>query len=310
MSETFLSIVIPTYNRLSELQAMLHSLLPQVEGKPVEILIADDCSTDGTWEWLEARFRCGEHRRVFRMERNGGPGAARNRCLASARGSYLLPLDSDFILVNGAIEKVFAAIRENLGYLLFFFPCLQCPALRRLGSLRGRREVSYREFLTEDIGEVIPIANLSWMRDHGLAYPGLRAGGEGILWAAILSSSPALLVDDPIVLYRTDVTGRICTLEYQLKHPVDLAAIADAMLALLARDPSPVFRSVRARKSMAAGAYHLLAGNVRVGRKRLLTAARLGCPAAVPALAASFAGKELFTRLFRIYRTRLARAYL
>jgi hypothetical protein len=219
-------------------------------------------------------------------------------------------LDSDFILVNGAIDKVFAAIRENLGYLLFFFPCLQYPELRRLGSLRGRQEVSYRDFLAEDIGEVIPIVNLGWMRDHNLSYPGLRAGGEGILWAEILSGSPALFVDDPIVLYRIDVKDRICTLEYQLQHPADLAAIADAMLALLARDPSPIFRSVRARKCMAAGAYHLLAGNVRTGRQRLLSAAWLGCLAAVPALAASFAGKDLFTRLFRVYRTRLARAYL
>jgi glycosyltransferase involved in cell wall biosynthesis len=310
MSETLLSIVIPTYNRLPELQAMLNSLLPQVEGKPVEILIADDCSTDDTWEWLQARFRGSARWQVFRMEKNRGPGAARNRCLASASGRYFLPLDSDFILMNGAIEKVFAAIRENLGYLLLFFPCLQYPALRRLGSLRGRREVSYKDFLAEDIGEVIPIANLSWMRDHDLSYPVFRAGGEGLLWAEILSSSPALFLDHPIVLYRTDVTDRICTLEYQIQHPVDLAAIADAMLELVARNPTPAFRSVRARKCMAAGAYHLLAGNVRVGRQRLLSAAWLGYLGAVPALAASFAGKDLFTRLFRIYRTRLARAYL
>lgn len=310
MTGTLLSIVVPTYNRRGELQTMLDSLLPQARNRPVEILIADDRSTDDTWPWLQATFAGDRQVRAFRMDANGGPGPARNLCLAAAHGEYFLPVDSDFIVMEGAIDRVLAVLAEGNPQRVFFFSCLQYPAMQRLDRMRGRREIDCEAFLTDDLGELIPVANLSWMRSRNLSYPLLRAGGETLLWAAILESGAGLFVDTPIVLYRTDVGERICTLEYQMKHPADLAAIADAMLDLYARRQSPALRAMQSRKCLAAGTYHLLAGNMKTGRQRLLAAATMGSKPALATLAASLAGKKLFGKLFRVYRTRVSRAYL
>jgi hypothetical protein len=306
-----LSVVVPTYNRRRELETMLDSLLPQVEGKPVEVLIADDRSTDDTWEWLTSRFKDSQNIQIFRAEANGGPGPARNLCLSAATGRYFTPIDSDFIVTAGAIDAILATI-DGIGdkYELFFFPCLQYPAMKRLDELQGSCLIDYESFVTDQAGEVVAVASIGWMRSRAVAYPPFRAGGETLLWAKYLAEGPALFVDFPIVLYRTDVAQRICTLEYQMSHPADLAAIADAMAEMMAPHRTPALKSTRARKCLAAGIYHLLAGNERAGRSRLLRAISMRSWPAAAALVASLGGRGLFRGLFRIYRTRFSRAYL
>ena len=305
-----LSIIIATYNRLTELQTMLESLLPQVQGQPVEVVIVDDCSTDTTWEWLKVNLSAMPSIVCLRMEKNSGPGPARNLGLTAARGQYFAPIDSDFVVITGAIERLLLAIREEHRYHLLFFPCLQSPGMCRIDRLSGRSEITYESSVTGQLGELVAVADLAYLRKYRLSYPALRAGGEGILWAQILAGGPALFLDTPVVLYRTDVAGRICTLEYQMEHPKDLAAIADAEVTMIPRDARGTFKSARTRKSVAAGVYHLLAGNSKAGRQRLFDAACYGYLPAMLALIASFGGQRCFRMLFQFYRTRIQQAYL
>ncbi len=84
------SVVVPCYNAERFLPAALDSALGQ-EGVPVEVLVADDGSTDGTPSVL-ARYA--DRVRVFRQDHRG-PSAARNACLRVARGEYVALLDAD-----------------------------------------------------------------------------------------------------------------------------------------------------------------------------------------------------------------------
>jgi len=308
--EILLSVVIATYNRLPELRAVLASLLPQTKGQPVEVIIVDDRSTDNTWTWLQESLGSLPGVACLRMEKNGGPGPARNLGLSIARGRFFVPIDSDFLVTAGAIERILRAVRVERGYHLLYFPCLQSPGLFRLDQLSGRCEVTCESLLTGNLGELVAVADLAYMRTSKLTYPALRAGGEAVLWARILAGGPALFLDTPVALYRTDVPGRICTLTYQMEHPDDLAVVADQMVALFPSDARGLLKSARMRKSLAAGSYHLLAGNLRVGRRRLLAAAREGHWPAAVTLVASFGGRRLFRALFQFYRTRIQHAYL
>src|SRR6267154_1691736 len=59
-----LSVVIPVYNEvhtLGAILALLSGVLPSVEK---EIVVVDDCSRDGTREWLKANFPAGSRRGV------------------------------------------------------------------------------------------------------------------------------------------------------------------------------------------------------------------------------------------------------
>jgi len=85
------SVVIPTFNRGSRIQATLDSVLWQSLA-PLEIVVVDDGSTDGTADWIEEHY--GDAVRVVRG-RNGGVARARNRGWREARGEWIAFLDHD-----------------------------------------------------------------------------------------------------------------------------------------------------------------------------------------------------------------------
>jgi|GEM_PF-768452 len=87
--ETF-SVIIPTYNRESQVPDAVRSALEQTL-KPFEIIVIDDGSTDRTADALAA---FGSAIRYIKTE-NGGVSAARNRGILEAKGEWIAFLDSD-----------------------------------------------------------------------------------------------------------------------------------------------------------------------------------------------------------------------
>ena len=85
------SVVIPVYNRGEAVRDTLDSVLQQTWA-PLEILVVDDGSTDGSADWIEAHY--GEVVRVIRQA-NGGVARARNRGWREARGEFIAFLDHD-----------------------------------------------------------------------------------------------------------------------------------------------------------------------------------------------------------------------
>ncbi|MGP3780664.1 glycosyltransferase family 2 protein [Bacillus sp. 4A_MP3] len=59
------------------------------------MIIADDCSTDGTRDILRQYEQKDERIRVVYLDKNGGAAAARNTALKHAKGRYVAFLDSD-----------------------------------------------------------------------------------------------------------------------------------------------------------------------------------------------------------------------
>jgi hypothetical protein len=51
-----LSVVIPVYNERHTLAAVLAAVGRALPGVPKDIIVVDDCSTDGTRDWLRANF--------------------------------------------------------------------------------------------------------------------------------------------------------------------------------------------------------------------------------------------------------------
>jgi hypothetical protein len=113
-----------------------------------------------------------------------------------------------------------------------------------------------------------------------------------------VAEQPGVFINTPIVYYRTDVPGRICTTAYQLRRSAELAEIGDAMLDLYPVPLPPDARSAKARRMMAAGTYHLLAGHRELARERLRGALALGNLTALAVLAASVLGVRVCRSMF------------
>lgn len=99
-----LSIIIPAYNAEAYLPQCLDSILAQ-EHQDCEVIVVDDGSTDGTATLLE-RY---PDVKVIHQE-NRGMSTARNRGLDEARGEYILFVDSDDLLTDGALKTLVAEL--------------------------------------------------------------------------------------------------------------------------------------------------------------------------------------------------------
>ena len=96
----FLSVVIPTYNRLPILRQCLQALERQELADPVqdyEVVLVDDGSTDDTLAWLEEHRAALPHLRLVQQE-HGGPATGRNRGVEAARGDVIVFIDSDLVV--------------------------------------------------------------------------------------------------------------------------------------------------------------------------------------------------------------------
>lgn len=88
------SIVTAAYNAERYLPATIDSALDQ-SYRDWEMLVVDDCSTDGTRK-LVAQYAARDPRiRLIEQPRNSGPARARQAALEAARGRYVAFLDSD-----------------------------------------------------------------------------------------------------------------------------------------------------------------------------------------------------------------------
>ena len=86
------SVIIPTYNRLNLLKRAVNSVLDQ-SFKGFEIIIVDDCSTDGTWEWLKSIKN--EKIRIYRNKANSGESFSRNFAAKYSKFDFICFLDDD-----------------------------------------------------------------------------------------------------------------------------------------------------------------------------------------------------------------------
>jgi glycosyltransferase involved in cell wall biosynthesis len=123
----FLSIVIPTYNRLQILEKCLRALETQelskenhIEG--YEVVLVDDGSTDGTLNWLATHKDEFTHLRCFEQN-HAGPAAARNLGVEKAQGDTIIFIDSDLVVLSNFLQAHTNALlqgREKLGSDRFF----------------------------------------------------------------------------------------------------------------------------------------------------------------------------------------------
>lgn len=92
-----LSIVIPVYNERATLEEIVSRVLAADAGMEKELVLVDDCSTDGTRE-LYPRLRQqhpGAAMQILMHDRNRGKGAALRTGFAHAAGDIVLVQDAD-----------------------------------------------------------------------------------------------------------------------------------------------------------------------------------------------------------------------
>lgn len=105
------SVCIANFNGIGLIEACIDSVLAQDLVGSVEIIVHDDASTDGSADFIRARY---PSVRLIESQENVGFCVANNRMSAVARGDYLLLLNNDAELFSDAL-RILLAEAEHLG---------------------------------------------------------------------------------------------------------------------------------------------------------------------------------------------------
>ena len=131
-TKTKFSIIIPMQNAENDIKKALSSIKNQTY-ENIEILVIDDHSTDSSKQSVEEFCKnnpeiADKIKLLATEEGHRGPGAGRNVGLGNATGDYILFLDADDELNEGALENISRTIALNpeadifsLGYQLTSF---------------------------------------------------------------------------------------------------------------------------------------------------------------------------------------------
>jgi glycosyltransferase involved in cell wall biosynthesis len=110
------SVYIPTKNRRELLSNAIDSILKQTYSN-VEIIVVDDGSSDGTFEFLEKLMKTTKNLQIFRNETSIGACASRNIAIKNARGTFISGLDDDDVFLSNRIESLVAAYNEKFAFV-------------------------------------------------------------------------------------------------------------------------------------------------------------------------------------------------
>jgi len=145
VNEPRFSVVCPAYNSQAYILRTLQTVVDQQFG-PLELIIIDDGSSDGTPELVEAFLA--EHARRFEWSvlrtSHRGPGAARNAGVQAASGEWIAFLDSDDIWFPHKLARVRDVITSDSRVN---FICHHEELIKLDGSVVG---LDYSSYYTPD----------------------------------------------------------------------------------------------------------------------------------------------------------------
>lgn len=111
------SVLIPVYNRVSLVSETIESARNQTY-QNIEIIIVDNCSTDGTWDLLKDYAIKDNRIRIFQNLENIGPVRNWKRCIDEAKGEYAKILFSDDLIAENFIKETIKLFDENTAFVL------------------------------------------------------------------------------------------------------------------------------------------------------------------------------------------------
>ncbi len=206
MAEPLVSVVIPAYNCAPTIGQAIASA--RAQDVPLEILVVDDCSSDGLGAVLE-HFRGDPRVRCIKNAANLGVARSRNRGVSEARGAYVAFLDGDDWWGAGKLKKQ-VALLESTGLAL-------CATARELatkdGALLGKviavpERITYRSLLRHNcINCSSVLVRTDVMREFPMGHE--EAHEDYLAWLQILQKYRlACAVNEPLLKYRMSASGK------------------------------------------------------------------------------------------------------
>lgn len=195
MSDISISVVVPTYNRPSQLVQAVESALAQTV-EILEIIVVDDLSNQDPGSYLA---HLGPKVRIERLARKGGANTARNRGIDLAKGTMIAFLDDDDIWLPDKLQAQLDAMRSG------YEACL-CTSMEVGATARPKK--GWNEVLEEHLKFRTPCGTSGLLATSDVLKeerfdPGIPRGQDWDLFVRLVQRRPLAFVDRALYLRQT-----------------------------------------------------------------------------------------------------------
>ncbi|MBQ2761060.1 MAG: glycosyltransferase family 2 protein [Mailhella sp.] len=215
-----ISVIIPVYNVEKYIEECLDSVLSQ-DFSDFEVICVDDCGNDASMPIVE-RYAAGDERiRIIRHDRNRGLAPARNSGMSVACGKYILFLDSDDCLPEGALRHMHDAMQKGGADIVVgrfqAFPDEEDPELikasnalnRRFSALTARDIPVTLENFQKELKTIYAVAwgmmhRTEFLKKNEIAFPDSHVYHEDIcFFLQCFAALPVIrCIEAPVTRYR------------------------------------------------------------------------------------------------------------
>ena len=213
-----ISIIIPSFNALGKLERCLTSLRNQtMDASQYEVIFVDDCSTDGTFNYLQEQAAREPNWRVLQLEQNSGsPSKPRNEGTAVARGEYVFFLDCDDEIIADTLEIHHAHAKATdacivRGYLIADDGQHHREMNRLVNWQSGAlKKAKIETLLSRQSTTVSSLIKRTILTDNGVVWPeDIRVGEDSLFLVNLLCHCEVIeYLDHPTFIYNKRASFR------------------------------------------------------------------------------------------------------
>ena len=257
-----ISVVIPLYNKATEIERTLGSVLGQ-SVQPREIIVVDDGSTDASAEIVERMASP-----LVRLVRqpNGGVSAARNKAISLASGRWIALLDGD--------DRWSEDYLLTMARLIERYP--DCGAYgsgfyvddgKKLVVAGTPQTEGVVDFFEESMCRYVLIPSATILRrdlvvELGGFPVGMRMGEDQYLWTKIARVADVAFSPKPNVIYSRAASNRSASIFRPEQSEFSLEDLYDA-------DASPISNEYVARVALGKALVESVRGGTESARRAL-----------------------------------------
>lgn len=202
--QPLVSIVVPVYNAEKFLADTISSVQDQTYDN-WELLLVDDCSSDGSVAMIKKCQKDDRRIKLILMKRNSGAALSRNTGVRAAKGQFLAFLDADDLWKENKLGTQVGFMQKHDSILTF----TGYEFAEVNGSPTGKKvyvpiSLSYGEALKRSaIFTSTVLINLSIVSKSDLMMPNYKIGEETATWWRLLKRyGDAQGIDETLSLYR------------------------------------------------------------------------------------------------------------
>lgn len=233
------SVIIPVYNAEPYLKQCLDSVLAQTF-KNIEIIIINDCSADNSSQIIEDYRKTDGRIISISLEKNAGPGNARNEGIKAANGKYIVFIDSDDWITDDYVETLYNNIEKYNCDMVSANFYIYDDKTGKIQTDKSPKDLYNANFNISEKKQFFLLLNNNyiWIRIYrkdflkanNICFKLNKLEDSLFLWEAVIFSDNFIFIDKPVYYYRANRTGSLTTTDYAESYIEGLREIKNFLI--------------------------------------------------------------------------------